>query len=95
MVLKSAPQNISFLLNGEKAGVTCDPKRRLIDILREDLNLTGTKEGCSKGTCGTCTVLLDGEPIKSCITPVSKVRGRKVTTIEGLGSPEKPHPSDF
>jgi CO/xanthine dehydrogenase Mo-binding subunit/aerobic-type carbon monoxide dehydrogenase small subunit (CoxS/CutS family) len=85
-------RSISFLVNGKKVTITCDPQQRLIDILREDLELTGTKEGCSEGACGTCTVLLDGKPVKSCTIPMSKVEGHEVTTIEGLGSIDAHHP---
>jgi len=61
---------------------------RLIDVLREDLGLTGTKEGCGEGECGSCTVLLDGQPVMSCLVPVCQVEGRRIETIEALGSPE-------
>ncbi len=61
-----------------------EPRRTLLELIREDLELTGTKEGCGLGECGTCTVLLDGKPIKSCITLAVQANGREVTTIEGL-----------
>ena len=65
------------------------PFTRLIDVLRESFDLTGTKEGCSEGECGSCTVLVDGEPALSCLVPVCQVEGRRVETIEAVGSPER------
>ena len=76
---------MKFILNGEPAEIEAHPAARLIDVLREDLGLTGTKEGCGEGECGACTVLVDGEPVCSCIIPVAQVAGTEVTTIEGLG----------
>lgn len=81
-----------FSLNGQEVAVPCDPKRRLIDVLRQEFGLTGTKEGCNEGTCGACTVLLDGKPIKSCVTNMKKVAGHDVSTIEGIGAMAHPHP---
>ena len=71
-------------VNGEQREVSAPPAARLIDVLREECGLTGTKEGCGEGECGACTVLVDGEPVCSCIIPVSQVAGAEVTTIEGL-----------
>ena len=76
---------MKFILNGDATDVEVHPAARLIDVLREDLGLTGTKEGCGEGECGACTVLVDGEPVCSCIIPVAQVAGTEVTTIEGLG----------
>ncbi len=76
----------SFTLNGERVEVDCDPMRRLLDIVREDFDLTGTKEGCGEGECGACSVLLDGKNVNSCLVPVSAVDGREITTIEGIGN---------
>ena len=74
-----------FTLNGTPTEVDAHPMSRLIDVLREDLLLTGTKEGCGEGECGACTVMIDGEPICSCLVPLSQVDGAEVVTIEGLG----------
>ena len=75
-----------FDLNGKRADVEAPPLKRLLDVLREDCGLTGTKEGCGEGECGACTVLLDGVPVNACLVPFAHVRGRKVTTIEGVRS---------
>ena len=79
-------------VNGRRESVSTDPDRPLLDVLREDLGLTGTKYGCGEGLCGACTVLIDGEPARSCITPAKKVEGKAVTTIEGLGEGDRLHP---
>jgi carbon-monoxide dehydrogenase small subunit len=73
-----------FRLNGKPVEVAAHPMKRLLDVLREECGLTGTKEGCGEGECGACTVLIDGEPVNSCVIPFAQVRGAKVTTIEGL-----------
>ena len=73
-----------FVLNGKRADVDAAPLKRLLDVLREDCSLAGTKEGCGEGECGACTVLVDGLPVNSCLVPFAHVRGRRVTTIEGL-----------
>ena len=75
---------VAFTLNGVAVEVDAPPMARLLDALREDLHLTGTKEGCGEGECGACTVLLDGEPVCSCLVPLAQARGREVRTIEGL-----------
>jgi carbon-monoxide dehydrogenase small subunit len=72
-------------LNGKRLRVAVHPLKRLLDVLREDCALTGTKEGCGEGECGACTVLIDGAPVNSCLVPVAQVDGARVTTIEGLG----------
>ena len=74
-----------FTLNGSSTNVDASPAARLLDVLREDLLLTGTKEGCGEGECGACTVLIDGEPVCSCLVPFSQVEDAEVLTIEGLG----------
>jgi len=73
-----------FTLNGKRVDVAAHPMKRLLDVLREECGLTGTKEGCGEGECGACTVLLDGEPVNSCLIPFAQVRGSRVGTIEGL-----------
>ena len=73
-----------FTLNGKPRRVDTHPLKRLLDVLREDCALTGTKEGCGEGECGACTVLVDGAPVNSCLVPVAHVDGARVTTIEGL-----------
>jgi carbon-monoxide dehydrogenase small subunit/xanthine dehydrogenase small subunit len=78
-----------FTLNGREENVDAHPMARLLDVLREDLGFTGTKEGCGEGECGACTVLIDGAPVCSCIVPLSQVEGAQVTTIEGLGGDDK------
>jgi aerobic carbon-monoxide dehydrogenase small subunit len=74
-----------FTLNGEAKELEAHPLRRLLDVLREECGLTGTKEGCGEGECGACTVLVDGEPWVSCLVPVAQVEGHELVTIEGLG----------
>ena len=74
----------SFNLNGEDIQVLAEPNRTLLDLLRDDLGLTGTKKGCEAGECGACTVMLDGRPVNSCITLVAEVEGCKVITVEGV-----------
>jgi len=73
-----------FTLNGTAVSLDVAGTRRLLDVLREDLHLTGTKEGCGEGECGACSVLIDGEVVDSCLIAVGQVEGREVTTVEGL-----------
>jgi carbon-monoxide dehydrogenase small subunit len=80
---------IEFKLNGSEVSITADPTRRLIDILRDDLNLTGTKEGCGEGECGACAVLIDGELVNSCLTAAMFIKGKEVMTIEGFSTNER------
>jgi carbon-monoxide dehydrogenase small subunit len=73
-------------VNGETVTVEGEPMARLLDVLREQLGLTGTKEGCGEGECGACTVLIDGEPILSCLTPLFQCEGKRIDTIEGIAA---------
>lgn len=82
---------VNFIVNGKTVSTAADPDAMLVWVLREHLQLTGTKFGCGSGQCGSCTVHLDGATIRSCVTPVSAVAGKSVTTIEGL-SDDGSHP---
>ena len=77
-------QRLNFTVNGEEQELWIVPNRTLLEVLREDLLLTGSKESCGEGTCGSCTVLLDGLPVRSCLLPAMEAGGRDVTTVEGL-----------
>ena len=77
---------IELEVNGTRCAVEASPWKRLLDVVRDDLRLTGTKEGCGEGECGACTVLLDGEPVNSCLVAVGQCGGRKVVTVEGLAT---------
>jgi aerobic-type carbon monoxide dehydrogenase small subunit (CoxS/CutS family) len=83
-----------FTLNGAPAEVDAHPMKRLLDVLREECGLTGTKEGCGEGECGACTVLIDGVPVVSCLVPFAQARETEVVTIEGLGG-EHPYQRAF
>ncbi len=85
-------KTIAFTVNGQPRTVTTDPARPLLEVLREDLQMTGTKCGCGEGKCGACTVLINGRSVVSCITPVVNVDQQTVTTIEGLSPNGKLHP---
>jgi aerobic carbon-monoxide dehydrogenase small subunit len=84
----SSPGPLKFRLNGHPVEVPAESARILLDLLREDLHLTGTKRGCDLGTCGCCTVLVDGRPTLSCLTLAPLIAGRSVTTIEGISPPQ-------
>jgi nicotinate dehydrogenase subunit A len=85
--------NLTLQVNGETRTVEVrDPDEPLLYVLRNALSLTGAKFGCGLGQCGACTVIVDGDAVRSCLLPVSQVVGKKVTTVEGLGTPEHPHP---
>ena len=84
--------NLQFTLNGKSQRVSTESRRTLLDVLREDLDLTGTKYGCGEGQCRACTVLLDGKPVRSCLTEIGEIEGKKVETIEGLATDGKLHP---
>ena len=83
---------VAFQLNGEPVELEIKPNQTLLEVIRRDLALTGTKDGCGIGECGVCTVLLDGWPIRSCLALAVDARGRKVTTIEGLAQGSELHP---
>jgi carbon-monoxide dehydrogenase small subunit len=83
---------VVFTVNGKRRSYEGPGMKRLLDVLREDFALPGTKEGCGEGECGACTVLLDGQAVVSCLVPVAQVDGRRVATVESLGRPERLHP---
>jgi isoquinoline 1-oxidoreductase alpha subunit len=83
---------MNLTVNGNNLTLEVDPQMPLLWVLRDSLNLTGTKFGCGVAACGACTVHKDGQAIRSCVTPVASVAGAKIKTIESLGTPEKPHP---
>jgi carbon-monoxide dehydrogenase small subunit len=83
---KSTKCEVSFTVNGEKKKVLVHPMERLLEVLRHELELTGTKEGCGEGECGSCSVLLDGMLVNSCLVPVAQVRGMSIVTIEGMSA---------
>lgn len=86
------PQNITLNVNGRNQTVAVEPDSMLLYALRDNLELRGPRFGCGLAQCGACTVVMDGDAIRSCVTPVSSVGGSKITTLEGLGSIDKPHP---
>jgi aerobic-type carbon monoxide dehydrogenase small subunit (CoxS/CutS family) len=83
---------LSLSVNGETRDVVVAPNKTLLEVLREDLALTGTKHGCELGECGTCTVLLDGEPVLSCLALPVECQGRRITTVEGMAEDGRLHP---
>ena len=85
-------ENISFILNGKPTSLTVDGERMLLWVLRTDLGLTGTKYGCGKALCGACTVIVDNRAVRSCVTPVRRIKDKTVITIEGLAENGKLHP---
>ena len=85
------PAPTTLQVNGRQATVTAEPDTPLLYILRNDLALNGAKFGCGLGQCGACTVLVDGQPVRSCVTELAAVAGRAVTTLEGLGTPDRLH----
>src|ERR1700759_32449 len=82
---------IQLTVNGQNTAVEAPPMKRLLDLLREDLGLTGTKEGCGEGECGSCSILLNGELVNSCLVPILQAEGADVRTIEGLAT-DRLHP---
>ncbi|MDO9121757.1 MAG: (2Fe-2S)-binding protein [Anaerolineaceae bacterium] len=85
-------ERMTFTINGKEQTVDYEPEMMLLDLLREVLNLTGTKHGCDNSTCGTCTVVMDGKAIKSCNTPAAKAAGTSILTVEGLAKGMELHP---
>jgi nicotinate dehydrogenase subunit A len=85
------PAPVTLQVNGRQATVTAEPDTPLLYILRNDLELNGAKFGCGLGQCGACTVLVEGQPVRSCVTELQAVAGRSVTTLEGLGTPDSLH----
>ena len=85
-------RHIQTNINGEQVDFLCEPRHSLLEVLRDVLGMTGTKEGCNDGNCGACTVILDGRIVNSCLVLAVEVHGREINTIEGLASPEGLHP---
>ncbi len=83
---------ITLKVNGTSRAVAAEPETPLLYVLRNDLELNGAKFGCGLAQCGACTVLVDGQPVRSCVQPIGALGGRAITTLEGLGTLEKPHP---
>jgi carbon-monoxide dehydrogenase small subunit len=88
---RAVKKEIDVKVNGSSVSLAVEPGRTLLQVLREDLGLTGTKEGCGTGECGACTVLVDNEPVRSCLLLAVDANGREVTTIEGLSRDGQPH----
>src|SRR3954453_23550459 len=88
----NAEATMNFTVNGRRRTVTTDPGRPLLDVLREDLQLTGTKYGCGESQCGACSVVMDGKRVFSCVTTAAKADGKSILTIEGLAKGEELHP---
>ena len=86
------PTHVQATINGEEVNFLCEPRQSLLEVLRDVLGMTGTKEGCNDGNCGACTVLFDGRIIDSCLVLGVEVQGREVTTIEGLATADGLHP---
>lgn len=90
--MSDAGSTIDLSVNGERRSIDVPPMKRLLDVLREDLNLTGTKEGCGEGECGSCSVRMNGELVNSCLIPVLQASGAEIETVEGLASDSVLHP---
>jgi aerobic-type carbon monoxide dehydrogenase small subunit (CoxS/CutS family) len=82
----------TLLINGQSFSVAAEPDENLLSVLRDELDLTGTKYGCGEGQCGACTVLIDGRAQRSCVTPISSATGKSITTVEGLAKENRLHP---
>jgi len=90
--LKPVAAKVSFIVNGQARALELDTRTTLLDALREHLHLTGTKKGCDHGQCGACTVIVDGRRLNACLTLAVMHEGAKITTVEGLGTPQRMHP---
>src|SRR5947209_3317061 len=90
--MSESPGKIALLVDGRRREVAAAPEMPLLYVLRDELGLTNPRFGCGLAQCGACTVQLDGEPVRSCVLPVSAAAGKRVTTLAGLGTPEHPHP---
>jgi carbon-monoxide dehydrogenase small subunit len=88
----SAERPVEFTVNGRACRVVVEPRKTLVDVLREDLGLTGTHVGCEHGVCGACTIWLDGRSVRACLLLAVQAEGAALTTIEGLGQDDAPHP---
>jgi carbon-monoxide dehydrogenase small subunit len=88
----STKVHVQTRINGEEVDFLCEPRQSLLEVLREELGLTGSKEGCNNGNCGACSVILDGVLVNSCLVLAVELAGREVTTIEGIARPEGLHP---
>ena len=84
--------HVTTTINGDETEFLCEPRQTLLEVLRDDLGLTGTKEGCSNGNCGACSVILDGRVVDSCLVMAVEVDGQEITTIEGVATAEGLHP---
>ncbi|GIW09829.1 MAG: ferredoxin [Dehalococcoidia bacterium] len=84
--------HVEARINGRQADFLCEPDQTLLEVLRDELRLTGTKEGCGNGNCGACTVILDGRPVDACLVLAPEIDGRELLTIEGVALPDRLHP---
>lgn len=89
--IKAIIMKLHFSINGQETHLDMDPQTPILWVVREQLKLTGTKFGCGAALCGACTIHLDGQPVRACVTPIAQAEGRKLTTIEGIGTPEALH----
>ena len=88
----SAKTQVNCVINGEETHFLCEPRQSLLEVLREELGFTGTKEGCNDGNCGACSVILDGVLVDSCLVMAVEAEGKQITSVEGLATPDKLHP---
>jgi nicotinate dehydrogenase subunit A len=90
--MSESPESVRLTVDGREHEVRVDPRTPLLYVLRDELGLANPRFGCGLAQCGACTVHVDGEPVRSCVLPVARVAGARVTTLAGLGTPEHPHP---